>query len=121
MIKVFEELSYSHYKSANYSAMIRMRLRVRTEDYQLSPELNDQIELEASFIKDFFKLERPLLIDFLLSQNIHIPFTIDNLVYLINYFFIGNEHIISVTPSVLLKDFKDTQVVFEEIQISKQP
>jgi putative GTP pyrophosphokinase len=115
MIKVFEELSYSHYKSANYSAMIRMRLRVRTEDYQLSDQLTGKINVEGTFIKEFFKLERPVLIDFLLSQNINIPFTIDNLVYLINYFFIRNENIMQITPAVLTNSFKETKVTFEEI------
>jgi len=115
MIKVFEELSYSHYKSANHSAMIRMRLRVRTEDLQLSSDLLKTVMEEGAFIKEFFKLDRSLLIEFLLNQDIRIPFTIDNLIFLINYFFIKNKKVIEQTPMPLIDEFKITQVEYEEI------
>ena len=115
IIKLFEELSYSHYKSANYSAMIRMHLRIRTEDHLLSDELSECIGQEGTFIKEFFKLERALLIDFLLNQSVLFPFTVDNLLYLINYFFINNQHILDRTPEVLKSEFKQVAITFEEI------
>ncbi|WP_374163836.1 hypothetical protein [Arcticibacter sp. MXS-1] len=86
MIKMFEELSYSHYKSKNYGAMVRARLRIGTEDYNLSPSLLDLIESEEGFTKELYKLERHILINFLLNTAIVIPFTVDNILYLINFF-----------------------------------
>ena len=115
MIKLFEELSYSHYKAANYSAMIRMQLRIRTEDYLLSEELDVCIGQQDMFIKEFFRLDRAVLIDFLLNQSMLLPFTIDNLLYLVNYFFIRNQHILDMTPEVLMFDFKQVSFSFEEI------
>ncbi len=115
MIKLFEELSYSHYKAANYSAMIRMHLRIRTEDYSLSDELDKCIGEEGTFIKEFFKLERAGLIDFLLNQSLLFPFTLDNLLFMVNYFFIMNPRIIGMTPAPLIADFKTINTLFEEI------
>lgn len=105
IIKLFEEMAYSHYKDKNHSAMIRMKLRIRTEDLELSNEVIASINEADTFIKDFFKLDRQMLIDFLLTENIRLPFTVDNLVYLINYFFIKNDVIANVTPSIILNDF----------------
>ncbi|WP_448700880.1 hypothetical protein ACFGVR_02330 [Mucilaginibacter sp. AW1-3] len=115
MIKMFEELSYSHYKAANYSAMIRMHLRIRTEDHSLSEGLSERISQEGAFIKEFFKLDRALLIDFLLNQSLALPFTVDNLLYLVNYFFINNKQILDYTPDVLKSEFKQAIVTFDEI------
>lgn len=110
MIKLFEELSYSHYKSANYSAMIRMHLRIRTEDHLLSKDLLECIGQEVNFIKDFFKLERGRLINFLLKRFVSLPFTLDNLLYLINYFFIQNKNILLKTPDILINEFKQSGI-----------
>jgi ppGpp synthetase/RelA/SpoT-type nucleotidyltranferase len=115
MIKLFEELSYSHYKSANYSAMIRMHLRIRIEDNLLSEDLSECIGQEGPFIKDFFKLERGILIDFLLKQSLSLPFTVDNLLYLINFFFIRNSNILLRTPDELASEFKQAGILFDEI------
>lgn len=116
MIKMFEELSYSHYKSANYSAMIRMHLRIRTEDHLLSEGLSERIGQEGvGFIKEFFKLDRAMLIDFLLNQSLAFPFTVDNLLYLSNYFFINNKKILDHTPGVLKSEFKQAIVTFDDI------
>ena len=109
MIKIFEELGYSFYKSSNYSGMIRMRMRIRTEDYYLSPELEKAIAKNPAFLKDFFKLERPKLINLLLGDIVRIPFILDNLVYLVNYTFLHNEEIKKLIPGPLLEQFKDIE------------
>lgn len=114
MIKLFEDLSYQHYRSSNYSAMIRMHLRIRTENHAIGDELCNQIEQESLFVKDFFKLDRALLIDFLLKSSISIPLTIDNLIYLVNYIFIGNKNISNQTPPNLLKEFSKVKSLSEE-------
>ncbi|HEY8781437.1 MAG TPA: hypothetical protein VIM16_07485 [Mucilaginibacter sp.] len=107
IIKLLEELSYSHYKTGNYSAMIRMQLRIRTENVHLTETLTDAIKRESSFIKSFYKIERNTVINFLLTHDVAIPFTVDNLIYLINYFFIKNKKVLSLTPSILLKQFQE--------------
>jgi putative GTP pyrophosphokinase len=115
MLKLFEELSYSHYKAANYGAMIRMHLRIRTEDYDIGVDLTKAMQEEGTFIKDFFRLERAILIDFLLSHTLFLPFTLNNLIYLVNYFFIRNDRILEETPEILKAEFKKVDVDFEEV------
>jgi putative GTP pyrophosphokinase len=106
MLKVFSELSYSYYKSGNYGAMIRMYLRIRTEDYYLTAELQYLLEQEKVFLKDFYKLERTLVLRALLEGERYIPFLLDNLVYMINFLFLKNEKILSATPTPILEELK---------------
>lgn len=106
MLKVFSELSYSYYKSRNYGAMIRMHLRIRTEDYYLSDGLQQLLEQEKGFLKDFYKLERTIIILALLEGERYIPFLLDNLVYMINFLFLKNEKILSATPALIFEELK---------------
>lgn len=105
-IQMFERLSYSHYKSGDISAMIRTKLRIRFSDFNLSDELRNIIEKENGLQKEFFKLDRNSIVTFLLVNRIGIPSNLENIIYLINYFFIENSAIINITPEELLDDFK---------------
>ncbi len=105
-IQMFERLSYSHYKSGDISAMIRTKLRIRFSDFNLSEALRNIIEKEDGLQKEFFKLDRNSIVTFLLVNRIGIPSNLENIIYLINYFFIENAAIINITPNELLSDFK---------------
>jgi putative GTP pyrophosphokinase len=107
IIKMFEELSYRHFKTGNLSAMIRMQLRVRTDTIDLSEELEQLIRKETNFMKALYKLERNKIVNFLLTKKLSIPLSVDNLVYLINFFFIKNRKIVLQTPGLLLSQFKE--------------
>ncbi len=105
-IQMFERLSYSHYKSGDISAMIRTKLRIRFSDFNLSDALRNIMEKENGLQKEFFKLDRNSIVTFLLVNRIGIPSNLENIIYLINYFFIENSAIINITPEELLDDFK---------------
>jgi len=105
-IQMFERLSYSHYKSGDISAMIRTKLRIRFADFKLSDNLLKLIETEDGLQKDFFKLDRNSIVTFLLVNRIGIPPNLENIIFLINFFFIKNPAIINITPGELLADFK---------------
>jgi len=109
MIKIFEELGYSFYKTNNFGGMMRMRLRIRTEDYKLSDDLENLLASEPSFLKKFFKLERQILIEFLLDERVRLPFQLDNLVFLINHIFFQNKKISASIPEHILLIIKEIE------------
>jgi putative GTP pyrophosphokinase len=105
-IQMFERLSYSHYKSGDISAMIRTKLRIRFSDFKLNEVLRNKIETEEGLKKEFFKLDRNNVVTFLLTNQIGIPSNLENIIFLINFFFIKNCEIIKITPDELINDFK---------------
>jgi ppGpp synthetase/RelA/SpoT-type nucleotidyltranferase len=105
-IQMFESLSYSHYKSGDISAMIRTKLRIRFSDFKLSGVLLNIIETEDGLQKEFFKLDRNSIITFLLVNRIGVPSNLENIIFLINYFFIKSPAIINITSEELINDFK---------------
>lgn len=107
IIQLFERLSYSHYKSGNISAMIRTKLRIRFEDLSINDNLKNILISEESFKKDFFKLDRNSIIRFLLRNKIRFPPSLENMLFLINYFFIKNNEVVKITPEILLNQFKE--------------
>ncbi len=106
MIQLFERLSYSHYKNGNVSAMIRTKLRIRFDDYSISDKLTMLLGKEETFSKDFFKLDRNLIVNFLLRKKIHFPYSLENMIYLINFVFIKCNAVLQITPKILLEDFE---------------
>lgn len=105
IIQLFERLSYSHYKEGNISAMVRTKLRVRFEDLILSDKLSRSMESDETFKKEFFKLDRSNVINFLLRNKITFPPNLENIIYLVNYFFIKNETGKNITPKILIDNF----------------
>ena len=105
MIQLFERLSYLHYKNENLSAMIRTKLRIRFTDINVSSQLLMQID--ETLQKEIFKLDRRTIINLLLNNEPFFPLTIDNVIFMINYFFLKNEGIISITPTLLIEQFKN--------------
>jgi putative GTP pyrophosphokinase len=104
MLKIMDELSYKHYKVKNLSALVRTKLRIRTTDYIVSQDVQDCID--DNFIRIIFKLDRSSVMKFLLRSSIRIPFKLDNLIWLINYFFVKNDFLLGKTPQHLIEEFK---------------
>ncbi len=86
--------------------MIRTKLRIRFSDFKLSEGLQNMIETEKGLQKEFFKLDRNSIVTFLLVNRIGIPSNLENIIYLINYFFIKNPAVTDITPEELLSDFR---------------
>lgn len=106
IIQLLERLSYNHYKEKSDSAMIRTKLRIRLDDFNLSNNLLIAINSNENFRKDFFKIDRSKVILFLLINKFRFPFTLENIIFLINHFFILNENIGRLVPDLILEDFE---------------
>ena len=95
ILRVFDQLK-------DIKAMFRTKFRLRLEGYNLKKELMELCEGEL--IKDFYKIERSEVIEYLLQQNFIIPLTLENLLLIINFHFIKNKDLIDLTPKMLLDE-----------------
>lgn len=106
ILRLFEQLSFRHYKEKNIPAMVRTKFRLRFEKDSIAEEL--QILLTDNIIRDLFKIDRLEIIEFLYKNKFSFPITIESLIYTINYFFIKNTLIIDITPDLLIVEFKQS-------------
>ncbi|MBB1346515.1 RelA/SpoT domain-containing protein [Pseudoalteromonas sp. SG45-2] len=100
MMRLFEDLTYRHYKSSEWAPMIRNKFRLRAGN-----ELNSDIEKainENNLGKAIYRLNRVKIILTILNKNINIPININTLVYIANYYFLKNEKLTEITPRALV-------------------
>lgn len=110
ILKILETLCYQHYKNGSDSAMIRSKLRIRFEDFTLNPELGQIIKNDDFFRKEFFKIDREKIILFLLRNYLFIPLTLENIIFVLNFYFIKNAEIERITPEILTDVFNNRTV-----------
>jgi len=101
MMKLFEELSYRHYKSNEWAQMLRTKFRLRAGN-DLSVQINEILSNEPDVAKKLFRVTREKLINKLLHAKIVLPINLDNLIYVLNYFYVKSESISDITPTPIL-------------------
>ncbi|NIA55371.1 hypothetical protein HAV22_17180 [Massilia sp. TW-1] len=104
MKKIFDELSYKHYRKKNWVAMLHTALRMRVEA-KLSSEIADIFDADISLAKEFFRINKQLVVKSLCMLEQKIPINMDNIIYLWNYVSVGSEKISEITPDFLLDNF----------------
>ncbi len=104
ILRLFDQLSFRHYKQKDKVATFRTKFRMRFIDYSISNEL--EILLNDNLCREIFKLNRTDVIKFLFESNILMPLTLEALIFIINYQFIKNENILEITPSEIINDLK---------------
>lgn len=103
--KIFDELSLAHFQNRNWEAMLRHQFRIRLSDKVLSTEVLKEFNDNSDFGKKVFNVDRIKFLNTLSSSNVNIPLTLNNLVFLLNYFYVKNQKITSLTPESLYKSF----------------
>lgn len=103
MIKIFDELAYSHYKGGDISAMIRQKFRLRFSDHNISEAL--KLILKADDLaKKIFRLDRSEIIMLMNKKDYNFPVTVENFIYFCNLLKIRNEAISSITPNLMKEE-----------------
>lgn len=105
MSKLFQDLSYRHYKAANWEGMIRTKFRVRTTG-TIKPELIKALS-ENNKGKAFFRLDRKKLLNKIVSSSLVFPITLENIVYLSNFLYVKCPEIEKLTPRPLKSMFSE--------------
>jgi ppGpp synthetase/RelA/SpoT-type nucleotidyltranferase len=104
MMKVFESLAYRHYKAHEWSQMIRTKFRLRSEG-GLSPAVIHSLNLYPGDGKKIFRVNREEFLKKMMARRLTMPMTLDNIVFLINYSYIGSPALTELTPSPITDIF----------------
>ncbi len=102
MIKIFDELAYSHYKNRDWSAMLRQKFRLRFIDEFISQDLENIFASDNELAKRFFRLDRTNLIREMSNRGFFFPMRLQNLIYFANIAKIQDDRISKLTPSFMI-------------------
>lgn len=102
---LFDDISYRHYRSKKWEAMIRNKLRLRFDSKHLSKEIVDYLNENPKVGKELFKLDRIAVIQVYINSSLSFPATFDNWMFFINYTFLKDDFILSKTPESLMNEF----------------
>ncbi|AUV88313.1 hypothetical protein ACNO6Y_22310 [Vibrio owensii] len=105
MIKIFEEIAYSHYKSKNWEAMLRQKFRLRLTKDPLREELLIIFDSDIDLAKKFFRVDRTEIIRLINIRKFDLPISLNNLVLFANSQIIKSEKILDITPNTFLEDY----------------
>jgi ppGpp synthetase/RelA/SpoT-type nucleotidyltranferase len=106
MIKIFDELAYSHYKNREWSAMFRQKFRLRFIDETLDENLLAIFE-DKELVKRFFRLDRSKLIKDMSKKGFYYPMKLQNLIYFANIHKIKDEKVTALIPAMMLEEMRD--------------
>ena len=103
---LFDDISYRHYRSKKWEAMLRNKLRLRFRLEAFDPDILSYLNAIPQIGKNIFKLNRNKIINTYVTSTLSFPVTFDNWIYFINFCFLDDGFIKSKTPSFLMEDFK---------------
>lgn len=103
--KIFDELSYKHYRNKQWAAMLHTSLRMRL-DPSLSFSVSDILDADAAVAKDLFRINKAQVIKNLSTLEPKIPLNLDNIVYLWNFVSTKNSQLDDMTPNFLKEVFE---------------
>ncbi|WP_185749671.1 MULTISPECIES: RelA/SpoT family protein [Pseudomonas] len=106
MLKLFEEMAYRNYKSAEWTQMLRNKFRLRSNG-EINKNITDALDRNPELGKAVYRINREKLLEKLSNKRISIPITPDNIIYICNYFFIKSNTITSLTPQPLIDIFSE--------------
>ncbi|NQY21394.1 MAG: RelA/SpoT family protein [Campylobacteraceae bacterium] len=109
MMRVFEELSYRHYKNNEFEAMLRTKFRLRFQG-KLKNEINDFLKNNENVSQRISEVNRKNLMLKITKNKINIPLTYNNLIFIINFYFIKNEDLKNLAPSFIIKHLEEIKI-----------
>ncbi|MCH5268407.1 MAG: hypothetical protein J1E62_08700 [Lachnospiraceae bacterium] len=96
LVQLFDQLSYNHYKSANWELMLKSKFRIHMDDTsELHPDILAVFDRDKNIAKQFFKCSRKELIRELMKQDAPQP-SYNLIVRLLNEYKIHNEEIAEI-------------------------
>lgn len=105
MIRILEDVAYKHYKQKNWEAMLRQKLRLRIQDFELGEDIKQLFHEDIELAKKFFRVDREDFIYQLYNKGFDYPLTLRNLVWFANTVFVQDEKISANTPPEFLEEF----------------
>jgi ppGpp synthetase/RelA/SpoT-type nucleotidyltranferase len=97
LLKLFEELAYTHYKSANLRAMLNNKFRVRLKPSTLDENVITHVKNRPDLIKKIYRFDRSKILN-CLSCRPYIPLSMANLIFIMNLESVGDPGIYEMMP-----------------------
>lgn len=107
LFKLFEEISYQHYKNRNWTGMLRNKYRLRFNLEPLDPDIIDIFNSNKELAKTFYKIERNIILHKLIKHDLQMDISFNNIIFLCNYLFVKSTDIHLLTPSELTQRFEE--------------
>ena len=104
--KMFDDIAFSHYRNNHVENLIRTKFRLRFGTEQLKAEIAPIIQ-ENLLIKSIYKIDRDLVINSLLNQVSSFPLNVNTLLFFINFHWLKEKKLLSITQRALLEDFNE--------------
>lgn len=100
LVQLFEQLSYNHYKSANWELMLKSRFRIKMDDNEhLDPRILAVFDRDKEVAKQFFKCSRKRLIRELLKlDNPHVTYNL--IVTVLNKHTVNNPELTAICRDI---------------------
>lgn len=98
---LFNELSYQHFKTKNWEAMLRNKFRLKFQISPLKEDLKLILDNDNDLAKKILKIERYKIITKIADSDLSLPVNFNNLLFLINVLELQNEEIYKLTPSII--------------------
>jgi len=107
MLNLFNDLAYRHYKEKEWEPMLRNKFRLKILGHSLSEKIVHFFNDNINVAKEIYKIDRSKFISRLSKSRLSLPFTYDNLVFVINHLYLRDQKL-----SVLQPDFIRDEIAF---------
>lgn len=104
MLNLFNELAYRHYKEKEWEAMLRNKFRLKIPGNTLSEKIINFFNANNNTAKEVYKADRAKFISRVHKSRLSLPFTYDNLVFLINHLYIKDEKLAALQPEFVREE-----------------
>lgn len=102
---LFDDISYLHFKSKRWEAMLRNKFRLRFTLQNIDDEILNYLNENLEVGKEFYKINRIVAITMYINSTLSFPTTFDNWMYFLNHVFVKDKFIESKAPDFLLEEF----------------
>lgn len=102
LLKLFEDISYTHYKNKNWRAMLQNKFRLRVKESSKDSEALGLLDAIPDLAKSIYRYDRSKLFS-CISSRLPMPMTLSNIIYIINLDDIQNRDVIGVTPEAIVR------------------
>lgn len=103
LVQLFEQLSYNHYKNANWELMLKSHFRIKMDDSErLDARIRQLFDEDKNVAKQFFKCSRKSLIRELLQNDSH-HVTYNLIICLLNKHKVNNPQISEICSDLSLQ------------------
>ena len=98
---LFNELSYRHFKSKNWEALLRNKFRLQFQLSNLKSELIEILNNDNSIGKHILRMDRTTFLLKISELDLSLPVNFNNLLYLVNVIEIKNQKLSEKTPELI--------------------